>query len=276
MKTTNTIILICTSVFILCNVLADEVPGPDEHVFAITSPSNLFYAVQSFGVIPTEGPQKAKMRFQVFSTDTGALKWECARSFGTQTSVLLADDGEHVISLPYWVLADGRALISMRDVNVPAAVRAQMADQFRHSISGFPVVVFYKRDKVIRKVFFHELEIPLDRIEDVSANHVRLHAQRFDHFYTCLWECTPQCERFRRTELKSIYKERPTTEGNNITVAFVDGKNRTFDYTTGKLLKTEDAEQENPSFSPVINDPFSNTPPIKERLVHPVGGEERR
>ena len=265
----TTTILLCIALLILRDVSADEGPGPDAYVFATTSPSNLFYAVQSFGLIPTNGPQEARARFQVFSTETGALKWECSKLFGTQPEIMLADDGEHIIQLPYWVLADGTALMTMRGKDVPDANKLQLAEQFKLSVSGLPVVVFYKRDKIIQKVLLHDLAIPLDRIRDVSVTHVRVHAQSFSPFYTSDWSCTPQCESWIRAESKTIFAKYPTTAGNTITITFVDGRARTFDYTTGQLLKTEETSTNNRPPSPIDVDPFSGKPPIRQPVVQP-------
>ena len=247
---------------------SDSPPGPDSYVFAITSPSNLFYAVQTFTPIPFEGPQGAKKRFQVFSTATGKLRWETIREwgFGTQSEVMLADDGEHVIVLPFWISASGSTLWALQKEGVSEAERKRLLEKFEKSLDRYPVVTFYKRDNVVRKVFFHDLAIPLESVRDVSVSHAVIHHHTFANFYTSEWNHAPIHEEQQRRYSKSYLDRRPDQVRSTITITFVNGKARTFDYTTGILLKTEEVKDYAPpsSFEPA--DPSAEPLPDKRSI----------
>ena len=267
MENRTALLMLCLITGFSEDLCADTEADPDAYVFCTTSPSNLFYAVQSFASIPAEGPQSAKMRFQVFSVANGELKWGCDRSFGTQGEVMLADDGEHVICLRYWLFSSGQTLWKLNGQLKSDASKTQLREEFTRSIERSPVISFYKRDKVIRKVYFHELTIPVEILpmEYVSTSHVRVHSQRFGHFYTSSWEHNPEIEKLIRAQSRSAFDDRPEIEGTAITVDFVDGKSRTFDYTTGEILRTEATKHQRITPSSEDLDPFATEVSPKEK-----------
>lgn len=263
MKTKAIFVLLAITMATCATVHADSPPGPESYVFTVTSPSNLFYAVQTFTPIPFEGPQGATNRFQVFSTSTGKLQWEALRQwgFGTQSEVMLADDGEHVIHLPFWISAKGSVAWQLQKNDVSEETRKRLLSEFEKSLNYRPVLTFYKRTKVVRKVFFRDLSIPVESVRDVSVSHAVIHHHRFASFYTSAWNHAPIHEQQQRKFSKHYPDRRPNQVGTTITIIFVDGSARTFDYTTGKLVKTEEVKGYTPPSSFEPDDPFAEPLP---------------
>ena len=277
MKLGGRIILLTLTVLTASLSRADTPPNPDSYVFAITSPSNLFYAVQTFTPIPFEGPQGAKMRFQVFSTATGQLCWETVRDggYGTQSEVMLADDGQHVVCLPYWIHALGSVAWKLQKDKMPEEERKQLLARLEKSLNRFPVVTFYRRDKIMKEVFFAELNIPTESLSNVfSVSHVVLHGHRFPPFYTSAWNEAPIHAAQRRGLSGHLPDSRPEHEGSTITITFVDGKKRTFEITTGNIIKTEES-QGCVLPNPFANDPFSESLP-DSRIIKPLSDSSSR
>ncbi len=243
-KVKNTFVLL---VAILATTIsqADQGPGSEAYIFTIASPSNTFYAVQSH--IPQypfckklRQPESVTNRFQVFSSTTGVLVWQAIREwgYGSVGELMLADDGEHVISLSYWISLDVEALNSLRgSLKLSDDDRTALTSELRKSLDRLPVITFYNRDKVLAKVFFRDLDFPLKELRDISPSHTILHHHHFRRFYSSA--------------------QAPGVSGTTITITFVDGKSRTFDFTNGAIIKTEVIKDYTPPSCTCFDDPFS-------------------
>jgi len=207
---------------------ADSSVEPHDYTFVVMSPTRACHGVQTLvGWKSTDKALDLSARFQVFDTSSGKLLWQMSKLLGTEGDVFLSDESDFVVVLYSRLWSQGYT--GLHGAKVKDAPTAK-----QNAILNQPAAEFYRRGKLLSRHSLTDLGFSADGLE-LSVSNVYFYepmsAKMMGH-----WDW-PEADLARVTNPRFVTKEHLFRFFGS------DGRERVFDYRSGKLLKSESAEE---------------------------------
>lgn len=234
-----TLIFFLMGILFLPRIEADRSVLPGDYTFVVMSPMRRCYAVQSLlDWDVAEIKLEMTSRFQVFDAGSGKLVWQADKEFCTKRMLYLSDDPDFMVVLSRQLWGIGITGLGGKKVtDAPEELQKKILNQV--------ALKFYERGKLLMGYTLADLHIPADSLE-LSVSHVMFFSGREEYGE----------QHFDWPDEDYVKHSNPHFTQNTHQFRFVayDGRNRIFDYKTGKLIKIGKVV-ETDKFD--ANDPFS-------------------
>jgi len=184
------------------------------HFFAIASPSNTCFAVQTVRQWKGGGAGNRKYgRLQLFRSDSGEELWRINHLLSSPNEVFPCDDFQHLVIVHSYIP--------------------------QRSIEAQPVILFYSGGKLLKSYSLKDLNFDFGKlIKSVShANFIEVH--RVENAWA--WEWPLGSEAAQIQIQTCVPNPNPHWQGNVFKLSMLDGQNLVFEAKTGDLIRTTHA-----------------------------------
>ena len=228
-------LIITLCILMTFKVFADSDSGPEGYSFTKHSPHREYYAVQILHLwnIAHDTNSIGRFRleksglFAVYRSADGERLWKTNAVLGEHSAIYLSDDPDYVVHMADDV--DSCGLSGMHGGTITNASPAKLKEVLNQT-----VLRFFKREQVLSTYSLSALDARLNSLT-ISVSHLQ--------FYERI--SSEREEQWTSSIEDVISRTNPIFNKTNHTFSFLgkDGRQRIFDYTTGKLLRIEAQEE---------------------------------